>query len=124
MLQSANAVTSPRDKITRITSSSPADARSPFYDPTDAPMKPLARIVMTRQRVYEKSCTDTSLLTEDIGHPDNTGDALRRNHHSKYLNNLTTLPLPLTEANRMDDCGEYPKGQIPRIATIFRFNYN
>lgn len=79
LLQSANAVTSPREKITRITSSSPADARSPFYDPSGAPMKPLARIVMTRQRVYEKSCTDTSLLTEEVGHPDNSGDALRRN---------------------------------------------
>jgi len=74
---SANAVTSPREQITRITASSPADARSPFYDPTGAPMKPLARIVMTRQRVYEKSCTDTSLLSEEVGHPDNSGDALR-----------------------------------------------
>ena len=42
-------------------------------------MKPLARVVITRQRVYEKACTDTSTITEDaVSHPDNSGDALRR----------------------------------------------
>ena len=75
---STNDVTSPREKIRRITTTSPADPRSPFYDPSGADMKPLARIVVTRQRVYEKSCADTSLLSEEVGHPDNSGDALRR----------------------------------------------
>lgn len=97
-------MTSPRGKITRITEFSPADDRSPFYDPSGTPMKPLARIVMTRQRVYEKSCTDTSLLTEEVGHPDNSGDALRRNSISKAssipnLNKqmITSLLLVLNE---------------------------
>lgn len=77
--QSTNSMTNPREKITRITSSYPADPRSPFYDPTGSDMKPLARVVITRQRVYEKACTDTSTITEDaISHPDNSGDALRR----------------------------------------------
>ena len=72
-------MTNPREKITRITSSYPADPRSPFYDVSGTDMKPLARVVITRQRVYEKACTDTSPITEDtIGHPDNSGDALRR----------------------------------------------
>jgi len=74
---STNDVTSPREKIRRITPSQPADPRSPFFDPSGSDMKPLARIVVTRQRVYEKSCTDTSLISEEIGHPDNSGDALR-----------------------------------------------
>ena len=47
-------------------------------------MKPLARIVVSRQRVYEKSCTDNSLINEDVGHPDNSGDALRRNLHNVH----------------------------------------
>lgn len=72
-------MTNPREKIVRITSSDPADPRSPFYDPTGARMKPLARVVISRQRVYEKACTDTSTITEDVvSHPDNSGDALKR----------------------------------------------
>ncbi|EFX77761.1 hypothetical protein DAPPUDRAFT_321105 [Daphnia pulex] len=75
---STNSMTNPREKITRITSSYPADPRSPFYDPAGSDMKPLARVVITRQRVYEKACTDTSTITEDaVSHPDNSGDALR-----------------------------------------------
>ena len=74
-------MTNPREKITRISSSYPADPRSPFYDPTGAEMKPLARLVISRQRVYEKACTDTSPITDDgISHPDNSGDALRRKY--------------------------------------------
>ncbi|XP_064108632.1 spondin-1-like isoform X2 [Macrobrachium nipponense] len=60
--ESANAPTIPREKIRRITNNYPNDPKSPFYDPTGLPMKPLARLTITRQRVYEKSCSDTSLL--------------------------------------------------------------
>jgi hypothetical protein len=56
--QSADAPTTPRDTIRRITSSFPNDPRSPFYDPTGEEMKPLARLYLTRQRLYEKSCAD------------------------------------------------------------------
>uniref|UniRef100_A0A0K8STY7 Spondin-1 n=1 Tax=Lygus hesperus TaxID=30085 RepID=A0A0K8STY7_LYGHE len=50
--------TDPQDHIRRITNSFPADPNSPFYDPTGEEMKPLARLVLTRQRLYEKSCTE------------------------------------------------------------------
>ncbi|KAJ9594398.1 hypothetical protein L9F63_014188, partial [Diploptera punctata] len=49
--------TTPREPIRRITSSYPNDPKSPFFDPTGEEMKPLARLYLTRQRLYEKSCT-------------------------------------------------------------------
>ncbi|XP_035212989.1 spondin-1-like isoform X3 [Stegodyphus dumicola] len=55
--------TSPREKIRRITSSTPNNPLSPFYDPTGAPMKPVARLTVTRQRVYEKPCDDYTIPT-------------------------------------------------------------
>ncbi|CAL4072077.1 unnamed protein product, partial [Meganyctiphanes norvegica] len=58
--EAANSPTIPREKIRRITNSYPNDQLSPFYDPTGLPMKPLARLTITRQRVYEKSCSDTT----------------------------------------------------------------
>lgn len=42
--------------IRRLKYDYPDDPRSPFYDPTGAPMKPFARLKLTRQRLYEKSC--------------------------------------------------------------------
>ncbi|EEC16558.1 F-spondin, putative [Ixodes scapularis] len=36
----------------------PHHTDSPFYDPTGAPMKPVARLTVTRQRIYEKSCDE------------------------------------------------------------------
>ncbi|XP_054267798.1 spondin-1-like isoform X2 [Macrosteles quadrilineatus] len=56
--------TVPRDKIRRITSSFPNDPKSPFYDPSGAEMKPLARLYLTRQRLYEKTCDDEP-MTDD-----------------------------------------------------------
>ncbi|XP_023721830.1 spondin-1 isoform X3 [Cryptotermes secundus] len=53
--------TKPREPIQKITSSYPNDPRSPFFG---VEMKPLARLYLTRQRLYEKSCSD-----------DNTGGA-------------------------------------------------
>nr|ATU82948.1 secreted Spondin-like protein [Pristhesancus plagipennis] len=53
--------TEPRDHIRRITSSFPADPRSPFYDPSGEEMKPLARLHLIRQRLYEKSCSNDSM---------------------------------------------------------------
>ncbi|XP_069946228.1 spondin-1-like isoform X2 [Cherax quadricarinatus] len=63
--ESTNAPTIPREKIRRITNNYPNDPKSPFYDPTGLPMKPLARLTITRQRVYEKSCSETGLLLTD-----------------------------------------------------------
>ncbi|KFB49774.1 f-spondin [Anopheles sinensis] len=48
--------TNPPDAIRRIKSNYPNDPRSPFYDPAGAEMKPLARIYLSRQRLYEKNC--------------------------------------------------------------------
>ncbi|KAF4523631.1 hypothetical protein B566_EDAN010140 [Ephemera danica] len=55
---SPDSPTTPRDSIRRITSSFPNDPKSPFYDPTGEEMKPLARLYLTRQRLYEKSCAE------------------------------------------------------------------
>ena len=56
--------TRPAETIQEITSSYPSDSRSPFFG---VEMKPLARVYLTRQRLYEKSCSDESLggATED-----------------------------------------------------------
>jgi len=48
--------TEPQEPIRRITESFPNDERSPFYDPDGKPMKPVARLSIARQRLYEKSC--------------------------------------------------------------------
>lgn len=55
-MQSPNQPSSPRQPIKRINSISPNDPRSPFFDKTGAEMKPLARLYLSRQRLYEKIC--------------------------------------------------------------------
>jgi hypothetical protein len=47
--------TDPRETIQKISSSYPNDPKSPFFG---VEMKPLARLYLTRQRLYEKSCSD------------------------------------------------------------------
>jgi spondin-1 len=56
--------TNPREVIKRIKSTSPNDPRSPFYDSNGSEMKPLARLYLSRQRLYEKTC-DQSQTNED-----------------------------------------------------------
>lgn len=48
--------TRPRETIHRITSCNPEDPASPFYDQTCAPIKPVARIHILKQREYKKQC--------------------------------------------------------------------
>jgi len=48
--------TLPRASIHRITSCTPNDERSPFFDPTCAPVKPVARLHILKQREYKKEC--------------------------------------------------------------------
>ncbi|KAF5285012.1 hypothetical protein FQR65_LT02324, partial [Abscondita terminalis] len=48
--------TYPRGVIRKITSNSPNDERSPFYDEQGTPVKPLAKLYLSRQRLYEKTC--------------------------------------------------------------------
>ncbi|KAK9304472.1 hypothetical protein QLX08_004229 [Tetragonisca angustula] len=56
---SPDSPTEPQEPIRRITSSYPNDSRSPFYDPSGLDMKPLARLYLNRQRLYEKACKNT-----------------------------------------------------------------
>ncbi|XP_077276011.1 spondin-1 isoform X1 [Temnothorax americanus] len=55
---SPDSPTEPQEPIRRITSTYPNDSRSPFYDPSGLDMKPLAKLSLNRQRLYEKTCDD------------------------------------------------------------------
>ena len=57
---------SPRQAIRRIKSNSPNDPRSPFYDETGADIKPLARLILSRQRLYEKQCDEGAYAEDNI----------------------------------------------------------
>jgi spondin-1 len=48
--------TIPKEPIRRIKANHPNDPRSPFHDPDNKEMKPLARLYLSRQRLYEKNC--------------------------------------------------------------------
>ncbi|XP_076311519.1 spondin-1-like [Tachypleus tridentatus] len=48
--------TIPQERIKVLISSDP---ETPFFDPTGNPMKPVVRLTITRQRIYEKSCEVT-----------------------------------------------------------------
>ncbi|XP_011694985.1 PREDICTED: spondin-1 isoform X3 [Wasmannia auropunctata] len=50
--------TDPQEPIRRITSTDPNNSSSPFYDPSGLDMKPLAKLYLNRQRLYEKTCDD------------------------------------------------------------------
>jgi len=39
----------------------PDDPRQPFWNETGAPMKPLAKLTVNRQRLYQKSCVNEDL---------------------------------------------------------------
>lgn len=53
--------TQPRESIHRITSCHPDDERSPFFDVTCAPIKPVARLHILKQREYKKVCKDDNM---------------------------------------------------------------
>lgn len=63
---SADQPTYPAEAIRRIRPNNPNDPRSPFYDPENKEMKPLAKLYITRQRLYEKTCDDEN----ENGHED------------------------------------------------------
>ncbi|EDX06734.1 GD10853 [Drosophila simulans] len=54
----------PPDVVRRITSSYPSDHRSPFYDETGAPMKPLATLYLTRKKLYIRECEEVLVPQE------------------------------------------------------------
>ncbi|XP_002063411.2 spondin-1 [Drosophila willistoni] len=55
---SADEAQVPPDVIRRITSSYPSDYRSPFFDDSGAPMKPLATLYLTRKKLYIRECEE------------------------------------------------------------------
>lgn len=56
--------TIPQEAIRRIKPNNPNDPRSPFYDPENKEMKPLARLFIKRQRLYAKNC-DSSVPEDE-----------------------------------------------------------
>lgn len=48
--------TIPKEPIKKIKPNQPNDSRSPFHDIDNKEMKPLARLYLSRQRLYEKNC--------------------------------------------------------------------
>lgn len=50
--------------IERVLTLSGNDENSPFYYINNAPMKPIAKLHLVRQRLYEKSCSEEELKSE------------------------------------------------------------
>lgn len=62
---SPNSPSEPQQPIRRITPTDPADPRSPFFDPSGNNMAPIARLYLTREQTYERTCdTDFSRAGE------------------------------------------------------------
>lgn len=57
--------TLPLEAIRRIKPNNPNDPRSPFYDIENKEMKPLAKLYITRKRLYEKACDNDENQSED-----------------------------------------------------------
>ncbi|XP_011300442.1 spondin-1 isoform X2 [Fopius arisanus] len=64
---SPDSPTDPHEPIRRITSTWPNDTRSPFYDPLGADMKPMAKLHLNRQRLYDKICDEAVTSSIDSG---------------------------------------------------------
>ena len=63
--------TFPQQPITRISSTNPNDPRQPFYNASGVPMNPLAKLTITRQRLYRKACDGGSEFgAEEFVFPD------------------------------------------------------
>ncbi|XP_050528675.1 spondin-1 isoform X2 [Daktulosphaira vitifoliae] len=56
--------TVPRTTVQRVWVAMPNESRSPFYTEDGMPIKPIARLHLTRQRLYEKSCVVENSKTE------------------------------------------------------------
>ncbi|XP_057339307.1 spondin-1 isoform X2 [Microplitis mediator] len=84
------------EPIRRITTSWPNDTRSPFYDPLGMDMKPMAKLHLSRQRLYEKACDDSTGTTAT----DSGGDNNDINSNNDNSRNSTT-----------DEDGENHKGK-------------
>eukprot|EP00095_Tigriopus_kingsejongensis_P009624 maker-scaffold94_size379870-snap-gene-0.14 protein:Tk09624 transcript:maker-scaffold94_size379870-snap-gene-0.14-mRNA-1 annotation:"hypothetical protein DAPPUDRAFT_321105" len=80
--ESPDSLTFPQQPIKRITSRDPDDPHQPFYNASGAPMKPLAKLTVTRQRLYKKSCgNDYEDRSEDLMFSDvNEHDSVFEDH--------------------------------------------
>ncbi|XP_022237771.1 spondin-1-like isoform X2 [Limulus polyphemus] len=68
---SSNNLTNPQEKIQQISSKFPKNSQSPFFNPTGVQMKPVARLTVSKQRVYEKSCNQIDgTFTYTAGEPE------------------------------------------------------
>lgn len=61
----------------------PEDARSPFYDPVDNKMESFAKLVIKRDNLYSKKCTDLTEeeILQEVGETENTEDEKRRKYN-------------------------------------------
>jgi hypothetical protein len=66
--------TLPLEAIRRIKPNNPNDPRSPFYDSENKEMKPLAKLYIIRQRLYEKTCENNDNDSADDGDDDKGDD--------------------------------------------------
>jgi len=79
--------TMPREAIHRITSCHPDDEASPFYDATCAPVKPVARLHILKQREYKKQCTGQGLDDQLPLNPSWTHNGAGMNNGEVYTGN-------------------------------------
>ncbi|OWA51704.1 Spondin-1 [Hypsibius exemplaris] len=68
---SENSPTHPRDRIQNITTRWPKNPISPFYDPSGKAMIPLAKLIITKLKIYEKACDDPNspVTSEEVISP-------------------------------------------------------
>ena len=105
--QDPGSETHPRESIHRITSCNPADDNSPFYDETCAPIKPVARLHVLKQREYKKQCNhdDHLPLNPSWGSP----NAPSINGDNVYAGTGIGPNIPPdTDSDSQFEYGEYP----------------
>lgn len=103
--------TRPQESIRRIKPNNPNDPRSPFYDPENLEMKPLAKLYITRQRLYEKNC-DRNENGDDNGNygRGHTGDD-DDDDNGDGNNNYNNRREEDQEEDKTDYCVTNPWGQ-------------
>ncbi|XP_014292513.1 spondin-1 [Halyomorpha halys] len=76
---SPNVPSDPPERIQKITATYPEDARSPFYDPINQKMNSFAKLIITRENVFKKKCTDMTEeeILEEVSNTENTEDETR-----------------------------------------------
>ena len=101
---SPNQPTIPQERIRRITPTNPSSSDSPFYDPNNNRMRPFARLTVTRQRLYEKSCSDppyNPLVAEKDMEPYSSAEQTEAPSDNQY--NLNNKPSSGSNAANNDN---------------------